>query len=137
MAQHPANGDAINRALIAAMQRVVQREGLHIKAESNKNAPRLTGMLRRSAKLDVIQHGDRHTATISYNTPYAQYQHEGVSRFTGRDLQYGRRSGGKGAVTDARIGAKYLERAIKDGASHQRLLKAIKTETIRAIREAM
>lgn len=45
--------------------------------------------------------GSAITAVVAFNTVYAEYQHEGVSRFSGRALTY--HKGG---------GAKYLERPL-------------------------
>ena len=136
MSRPPVSGRQLEQAISRAVLDVVETEGLHVMRESNKNAPRLTGDLRGSAKVDALRIGDRYTATISYNMPYAEYQHEGISRFTGRDLQYGRRADGRGAVTDARIGSKFLERAMNDRGSQGDLLRKVDVAVGAAIRRA-
>jgi len=136
MARDPVSASSLESAIHAAITTVVEREGLHIKREAVKNAPRMTGMLRRSARVDTHSHGRGATASISFNTPYAHYQHEGISRFSGRALQYGRRSDGRGAITDGRIGAKFLERAVQDASMHARLRRELEAAVARAIRQA-
>jgi hypothetical protein len=136
MSRDPVSGARLEAAISAAVTQVVEREALHIKREAVKNAPRLTGMMRRSARVETHTGSRGASASVSFNTPYAHYQHEGISRFSGRPLQYGRRSDGRGAITDGRIGAKFLERAINDASAHARLRRELAAAVERAIRSA-
>jgi hypothetical protein len=81
-----------SRALRRAVEREINAIATDILAEAKRQVPRDKNTLRKSGTKEVGWQGDRVTATISFNTPYALVQHED------RSFQHPR--GGK---------AKYLE----------------------------
>lgn len=92
---------------VAALRRAVEREindiATDVLAEAKRQVPVDKGMLRRSGTKEVGWRGDRITATISFNTPYAAIQHE--------DTSFRHPRGGK---------AKYLEDPLKAEAPKMR-----------------
>jgi hypothetical protein len=83
--------------LFAAMEKAVQRWAQITLGQAVKNAPVDEGTLRDSALAVVGKTSDTVRASLSFNTEYAAYQHEGVG--------FNHPKGGD---------AKYLERAIKE-----------------------
>ncbi len=72
-------------------------------AEAKRQVPLEKGILRRSGTKEIGWQGDRVVAVISFNTPYAAYQHEGIG--------FRHPRGGK---------AKYLEDPLKAAAPTMR-----------------
>ena len=92
---------------VAALRRAVEREmnalATDVLAEAKRQVPVDKGVLRRSGTKDIGWSGDRITATVSFNTPYAAVQHE--------DTSFRHPRGGK---------AKYLEDPLKQYAPQMR-----------------
>ena len=101
--------------LQAAAVKAVTESAEIIRGVSVSRAPIDKGTLRGSANVVTSASGDGAAATISFNTVYAAYQHEGVG-FNFQD-------GGQ---------AKYLESAVKDHSKDfRRLLDAYNNAVLR------
>jgi len=81
--------ERLQRHIRTTIQKAVQETAEHLQSKAVEEAPKDKGTLKLSSP-PVVARWEGHTcrATISFNTPYAAYQHEGVSRFSGRALQY-------------------------------------------------
>ena len=70
----------INTAAIRrAMEKAVKDTATDVLAEAKRQVPREFGILKRSAVKDVETSGEQITVKLSFNTPYAAVQHEGLN----------------------------------------------------------
>ena len=65
--------------LKAEMERIVIKTTADVLAESKRQVPRDVGTLSLSATTELSPSGDEIKATIAYNTPYAEIQHENLN----------------------------------------------------------
>lgn len=103
-------GDDVMRRVRAAAVRALDQAAEYVLEVANRTVPHETGQLQDSGDTDV---DDRQLlATVSYNTPYARYQHERL------DLRHkpGRRAKWleKTLQEEANAVRRFLEREIRN-----------------------